>query len=75
MYGIDIVYQLDGALRNPLTNALLETRTKLSDVVKRKSLENKWIPMNLRSKSGLARFLQEYVQLGLALDTYITGKY
>lgn len=59
----------------PLIKAINDTRDKFIDVVRRKSNENKWIPVNLRSKVGLSRFLQEYIDLGLNLDSYITGDY
>lgn len=72
-YGIDLLYQLDGTLRTPITKALKEARDKQVDVIKRKSAETKWIPSNLRTKMGLARCLQEHTEMGLVLDGYVTG--
>lgn len=50
-----------------------ETRDKLCDAVKLKGSEDKWIPTNLKSKSGLARSLQEHAEMGLKLNEYVTG--
>ncbi|RZB39025.1 exocyst complex component 8, partial [Asbolus verrucosus] len=72
-FGVDLCYQLDGALRTPLMQALKDARDKATEVAKLRALEDKWIPLNLRSKSGLARFLQEYSEMGLKLDSYVTG--
>ncbi|KAJ8935083.1 hypothetical protein NQ314_013028 [Rhamnusium bicolor] len=73
IYGIDLCYQLDGALRSPLTKALRDARDKLIDSIKLRTLDDKWIPMNLHSKSALARCLQEHSNMGLKLDSYVTG--
>lgn len=73
-YGIDLCYQLDGSLRSPLSKALRDAKIKLIDSVKLRVLEDKWIPMNLHSKSALARFLTEHANMGLKLDQYVTGK-
>lgn len=72
-YGIDLSYQLDGALRTPITRVLRDTRDKLIDAIKIKAAEDKWIPMSLRSKSGMTRCLQECSEMGLKLDHYVTG--
>lgn len=72
-YGIDLCYQLDGALRNPLTRVLRETKDKLTESVKLRSVDDKWYPMNLNSKQKLARCLQEHTELGIKLDDYVTG--
>ncbi|XP_018562650.1 exocyst complex component 8 [Anoplophora glabripennis] len=72
-YGVDLCYQLDGALRSPLTRGLREARDKLIDSIKLRSLDDKWIPMNLHSKSAVARCLQEHSNMGLELSSYITG--
>ncbi|KRT82943.1 hypothetical protein AMK59_3910 [Oryctes borbonicus] len=73
-YGIDLHYQLDGSLRSPLTKALRDSRDKFIDSIKLRSQEDKWIPMNLKSKSALARFMQEYAAMDLLLNEYVTGK-
>lgn len=72
-YGIDLCYQLNGDFRTPLTKALREAKDKLIDAIKVRSIDDKWIPTNLRSKSGLARCLQEHSELGLNLEGYVTG--
>ncbi|KAI4465406.1 exocyst complex component 8 [Holotrichia oblita] len=74
-YGIDICYQLDGSLRSPLTKALRDAKDKLIDSIKLRAQEDKWIPMNLKSKSALARLMQEYLDMGLLLNDYVTGDY
>lgn len=70
---MDLCYQFDGAFRTPLTKVLKDSRLKLIESVKLRANEDKWIPLNLKSKSALARCLQEYSDLGLKLDDYITG--
>ncbi|CAH1133128.1 unnamed protein product [Ceutorhynchus assimilis] len=72
-YGVDFRYQLDGALRAPLSKALNDARDKFVDSIKLRAIDEKWIPVNLNTRSGLARCLQEYAVLGLKLDTYVTG--
>ncbi|KAL1491069.1 hypothetical protein ABEB36_011722 [Hypothenemus hampei] len=72
-YGIDFRYQLDGTLRASLNKALSDAKDKLIDSIKLRVSEDKWIPINLKTKSALARCLQEYAQMGLKLDIYVTG--
>nr|XP_023022434.1 exocyst complex component 8 [Leptinotarsa decemlineata] len=72
-YGVDLCYQLDGSLMSSLTKALKDARDKLIDSVKLRAIDDKWIPINLHSKSALARCLQEHAQMGLHLESYITG--
>lgn len=72
-YGVDLGYQVDGALRTYITKALKDAKDKLCDSVKVRASEDKWIPTNLKSKTGLTKFLQEYSEMGLKLDSYITG--
>lgn len=72
-YGVDFRYQLDGALRSPLAKALRDTKDKLIDSLKVRAIEDKWIPMNFVTKSALARCLQEHANMGLKLDSYVTG--
>ncbi|PNF29096.1 Exocyst complex component 8 [Cryptotermes secundus] len=72
--GVDLRYQLDGLLRTPLTRALRDAREKLVDAVKLRAVEDKWHPMNLQSKAGLTKFLQEMSDIGIAsIHTYVTG--
>ncbi|XP_066141876.1 exocyst complex component 8 [Euwallacea fornicatus] len=72
-FGIDFRYQLDGALRSNLSKALNDAKDKLIDAIKVRAAEDKWIPINLNTKSGLSRCLQEHANLGLKLDQYVTG--
>ncbi|KAG5870032.1 hypothetical protein JTB14_026613 [Gonioctena quinquepunctata] len=72
-YGVDLCYQLDGALRSHLIKALREAKDKSIDSVKLRANDDKWIPMNLQTKSALSRFLQEYAQMGVQLESYVTG--
>ncbi|PNF29098.1 hypothetical protein B7P43_G12612 [Cryptotermes secundus] len=73
--GVDLRYQLDGLLRTPLTRALRDAREKLVDAVKLRAVEDKWHPMNLQSKAGLTKFLQEMSDIGIAsIHTYVTGQ-
>lgn len=72
-YGIDLCYQLDGALRTPLSRALKDARDKQVDAIKLRAVEDKWIPLDMRTKSALARFIQEYNDMGMNLTAYVTG--
>ncbi|GLV41624.1 Exocyst 84 [Carabus blaptoides fortunei] len=72
-YGIDLCYQLDGALRSPLSRTLRDTRDKLTDAVKLRAADDKWRPTNLGSRQKMTRLLQEYQELGIRLDEYVTG--
>ncbi|PSN36893.1 hypothetical protein C0J52_11426 [Blattella germanica] len=72
--GVDLRYQLDGLLRTPLTRALKDSREKLVDAVKLRAAEDKWRPMNLHSKAGLNKLVQEMSDIGIAsIHTYVTG--
>ncbi|KAJ9594195.1 hypothetical protein L9F63_014355, partial [Diploptera punctata] len=68
---LNLRYQLDGVLRSPLTRALKDAQEKLVDAVKLRAVEDKWRPMNLHSKAGLTKFLQEMSDIGIAsIHTY-----
>lgn len=56
-YGIDFRYQLDGALRAPLNKALSDAKDKFVDAIKVRAAEDKWIPINLNTRSALARWV------------------
>ncbi|CAG9859377.1 unnamed protein product [Phyllotreta striolata] len=74
VYGLDLCYQLDGALRSSLMKALKDARDKLIDSIKLRVLDDKWIPINLHSKSALSRCVQEYSQMGLTnVGSYVSG--
>ncbi|XP_045472129.1 exocyst complex component 8 [Harmonia axyridis] len=72
-YGVDMCYQIDGLLRGSITRTLRDTRDKYVDSIKIRAAEDSWSPTNLKSKNGLLKFLQEYSDLGLKLDTFVTG--
>lgn len=65
---------MDGAFRSPLTKALYEAKDKVIDAIKLRSADDKWTPTNLKSKTNLARYLQEYTEINLPLESYVTGK-
>lgn len=72
--GLDLRYQLDGQLRQPLVRLLRETREKLVDAVKMRAVEDRWRPTNLQNKAGLQRFLQEMSEIGIEnLESQVTG--
>lgn len=72
--GLDLRYQLDGQLRQPLVRLLRETREKLVDAVKMRAVEDRWRPTNLQNKTGLQRFLQEMSEIGIEnLESQVTG--
>ncbi|ENN75228.1 exocyst complex component 8 [Dendroctonus ponderosae] len=72
-YGIDFRYKLDGQLRKFINTALNEHRDKFIDSIKLRANEDKWIPMNFKTKGALTRCLQEHEKMGLKLDSYVSG--
>lgn len=56
-----------------MTKTLQDARDKTIDSIKLRTLDDKWIPMNLHTKSALARCIQEHAAMGLKLENYITG--
>lgn len=60
-------------MRAPLIQALKDAKDKSIEGAKIRAAEDKWIPMNLRSKSGLTRCLQEYAEMNVKLEEFVTG--
>lgn len=73
-YGIDIVYQITGAVRTPLTRSLTDCRDKLVEAARLRAAEDLWRPTNLATNSALVKTLNQYNDLGLDLSNYVTGK-
>ncbi|CAB3360658.1 Hypothetical predicted protein [Cloeon dipterum] len=63
--GLDIVYMLDGLLRSPLTRAIQDNTRKTVDSIRLKAADDTWRQTNLMSKDARAKFVQEFVDLGL----------
>ncbi|XP_071451392.1 exocyst complex component 8 [Hetaerina americana] len=74
--GLDVRYQVDGLLRAPLSRSLAEAKEKLAESVKLRAGEDRWRPMNLQSRAGLTRFLQDCSAIGLdkPLQAHISGE-
>ena len=72
---MDLSYQLDGQLREPLSRALLDARDKMVDAVKIRAYDDKWSHYNLHTKAGLSQVLQELADFGLnSVQNFTTGK-
>ncbi|KAK9888906.1 hypothetical protein WA026_001127 [Henosepilachna vigintioctopunctata] len=72
-YGVDLCYQVEGALRTYITKALKDFNDKFVESIKFKALDDNWNPTNLKSKNLLSKCLNEYAEMGLILNSYITG--
>lgn len=72
--GIDLCYQLDGQLSNPLIRSLVEARDKLVDAVKLRCSEDNWRPLNLGSQQAVDKLSNEFKESGLLdVTQFITG--
>ncbi|XP_044743188.1 exocyst complex component 8 [Chrysoperla carnea] len=73
-YGIDIVYQITGAIRAPLSRSLSDCRDKLVDAARLRAAEDLWRPTNLGTNTALTKTLNQYSDLGLDLSGYTAGE-
>lgn len=69
--GLDLVYYIEGLLRNSLETIIEEARTRLVIGIGRQ--EDIWQPFNVHSKSKIRSLLRELNALGLDLQPFVTG--
>lgn len=63
--GLDLSFYLEGELSGLAERCLRDTREKLIESVKLRALEDKWRPMNFSNKSGIQRFVDDMIEIGI----------
>lgn len=69
--GLDLVYYIEGLLRNSLETIIEESRIRLIAGLSRQ--EDVWQPFNVHSKSKIRALLRELDVMGLDLKPFVTG--
>lgn len=69
--GLDLLYYIEGLLRNSLETIIEESRSRLVIGISRQ--EDLWQPFNMHSKSKIRALLRELDALGLDLKPFVTG--
>lgn len=69
--GLDLLYHMEGLLRQTLEQILEESRVRLIDTISR--TEKVWQPYNLQTKSNLRTVLRELDAIGIDMKTQVTG--
>nr|SVE84119.1 EOG090X021B [Daphnia pulex] len=64
--GLDLTFYLESELRGQVERCLRDAREKLLESIKLRALEDKWRPVNLVNKSGIARFADDLSEIGIA---------
>lgn len=73
-FGLDLRFQMNSCLRNPIIKALREYKEKVVDSMKTKVSDDKWTPVNLHTKASVNKFLAQMENLGLILAKYIINE-
>jgi hypothetical protein len=63
---LDLTFYLESELRGQVERCLRDAREKLLESIKLRALEDKWRPVNLVNKSGIARFADDLSEIGIA---------
>lgn len=72
--GLDLSFYLEGELSGLAERCLRDTREKLIESVKLRALEDKWRPMNFSNKSGIQRFVDDMIEIGItSIHPWIYG--
>lgn len=69
--GLDLLYHMEGLLRQTLEQILDESRVRLIDTISR--TEKVWQPYNLQSKSNLRTLLREMEAMEIDMKPQVTG--
>nr|SVE76248.1 EOG090X021B [Daphnia longispina] len=64
--GLDLTFYLENELRGQVERCLRDAREKLMESIKLRAFEDKWRPVNLVNKSGIARFADDMSEIGIA---------
>ena len=74
--GLDVTFYLEGELRLPVERCLRDAREKLMESVKHRAMEDRWRPVNLNSRTGLARFTDDMKEIGIAsVHAWVYGNF
>lgn len=72
---MDLTFYLESELRAPVERCLRDAREKLMESIKLRALEDKWRPVNLVNKNGIARFADDMNEVGIAsIHSWVYGK-
>lgn len=69
--GLDLLYHMEGLVRTTLEQIIEESRVRLIDTISR--TEKVWQPYNLQTKSNLRPVLRELRELGIDMESQVTG--
>lgn len=69
--GLDLLYHMEGLVRTTLEQIIEESRVRLIDTISR--TEKVWQPYNLQTKSNLRLLLRELRELGIDMESQVTG--
>jgi len=61
-----LTFYLENELRGQVERCLRDAREKLMESIKLRALEDKWRPVNLVNKNGIARFADDMSEIGIA---------
>jgi exocyst complex component 8 len=69
--GLDLVYHMEGLLRNALEGLIEENKLRILETIGR--TEDSWQPYNLQTKSHLKILLKDFETMGIDLSDQVTG--
>lgn len=69
--GLDLSYHMEGLLRSTLEKLIEESRVRLVETIGRS--EDVWQPYNLQTKSHLKTLLRELDNVGIDMQSQVTG--
>lgn len=65
---------MENELRGQVERCLRDAREKLMESIKLRALEDKWRPVNLVNKSGIARFADDMSEIGIeSIHSWVYG--
>ncbi|CAK1541642.1 unnamed protein product [Leptosia nina] len=73
-FGLDLRFQMNSCLRNPIKKALKEYKEKIVDSMKTKVAEDNWTPLSMHTKAGTNKFLIQMTDLGVNLSKYVINE-
>ncbi|CAG9104216.1 unnamed protein product [Plutella xylostella] len=73
-FGLDLRFQLNSTVRSPIIKSLREYKEKTVDSMKCQVSADKWTPVNMHTKAGVSKFLQQMESLGLILAKFVINE-
>ncbi|GAB6018556.1 exocyst complex component exo84 [Chamberlinius hualienensis] len=71
-FGLDLTFVLDNLMKPYIERAFIETKEKLLEAIKLRTTEDKWRPINLHTKLGLEKFMEDALAQGITnLQSYV----